>query len=172
MSAVQRQGQGGAGQHVLRDDGRLYGVQELRVPLQRVLVLPPSVRHQHLRQPGGPGGAQRCQTCRGLCRVPVLLGLRKVGVLAWVGWGKPERSYAHRVPWAYLYVLGMLRFMSKTRTNRTCPFCIYSVLVSISLFMALSTVFNSMNSSDIPPFSHSVLPVLFLPYWSFQLYIF
>ena len=36
--------------------------------------------------------------------------------------------------------------------------------------MALSTVFLSINSPDNSPLSHSVLPVLFLPYWSFQLY--
>ena len=48
----------------------------------------------------------------------------------------------------------------------------YSVLVSMSVFMALSTVFHSMiNSPDNSPLSHSVLLVLFLPYWSFQLYI-
>ena len=45
------------------------------------------------------------------------------------------------------------------------------VLVSISVFMALSTVFHSINSSDNSPFSYSVIPVLSLPYWSFQLYI-
>ena len=49
------------------------------------------------------------------------------------------------------------------------PFC--SVLVSISVFMALSTVFHSINSPDNSLLSHSVLPVLFLPVWSFQLYI-
>ena len=48
----------------------------------------------------------------------------------------------------------------------------YSVLVSVSVFMALSTVFHSINSPDNSPLSHSVLPVLFLPYWSFQLYIY
>ena len=37
------------------------------------------------------------------------------------------------------------------------------VLVSVSVFMALSTVFHSINSPDNPPLSHSVLPVLFLP---------
>ena len=36
--------------------------------------------------------------------------------------------------------------------------------------MALSTVFHSINSSDNSPFSYSLLPVLSLPYWSFQLY--
>ena len=46
-----------------------------------------------------------------------------------------------------------------------------SVLVSVSVFMALSTVFHSINSPDNSPFSHSVLPVLSLPYWSFQLYV-
>ena len=46
----------------------------------------------------------------------------------------------------------------------------YFVLVCISLFMALSTVFHSINSPDSSPFFHSVLPVLFLPYWSFELY--
>ena len=47
------------------------------------------------------------------------------------------------------------------------PFC--SVLVSISVLMALSTVFHCKNSPDNSPLSHSVLPVLFLLYWSFQL---
>ena len=47
----------------------------------------------------------------------------------------------------------------------------YSVLVSISVFMALSTVFHSTNPPDNSPLSHSVLPVLFLSYWSFELYI-
>ena len=44
-----------------------------------------------------------------------------------------------------------------------------SVLMSVSVFMALSTVFHSIYSFDNFPLSHSVLPVLFLPYWSFQL---
>ena len=39
----------------------------------------------------------------------------------------------------------------------------YSVLVSVSVSMALSTVFHSINSPDNSPFSHSVLPVLSLP---------
>ena len=47
----------------------------------------------------------------------------------------------------------------------------YSVLVSVSVFMGLSTVFHSINSPDNTPLSHSVLPVLFVPYRSFQLYI-
>ena len=45
----------------------------------------------------------------------------------------------------------------------------FSVLVSVSVFVALSTVFHSINFPDSHLFSHSVLPVLSLPYWSFQL---
>ena len=51
------------------------------------------------------------------------------------------------------------------------PTSFYSVLLSISIFMALSTVFHSINAPDTSPLSHSVLLVLFLPLWSFQLYI-
>ena len=51
--------------------------------------------------------------------------------------------------------------------NLPTPF--YSVLVSVSVFMALSTVFLAINSLDNSPFSDSVLLVLPLPCWSFQL---
>ena len=37
------------------------------------------------------------------------------------------------------------------------PAPFYSALASISVFMALSTVFHSINSSDKSPLSHSVL---------------
>ena len=47
----------------------------------------------------------------------------------------------------------------------------YSVLVSISVVVALSSVFHSIHSPDNSPLSRFVLPVLFLPYWLFQLYI-
>ena len=46
-----------------------------------------------------------------------------------------------------------------------------SVLVFISVFMAFSTVFHSINSPNNSAFSHSVLPVLFQSYWFFQLLI-
>ena len=45
------------------------------------------------------------------------------------------------------------------------------VVVSISVFMALSTIFYSINFPDNSLFLHSVLVVLPLPYLSFQLYI-
>ena len=50
----------------------------------------------------------------------------------------------------------------------TTPF--YCILVSISVFMALSTAFYSINSPELS-LSYAVLPVLYLPYWSFHLYI-
>ena len=48
----------------------------------------------------------------------------------------------------------------------------FIILVSISVFIALSTVLHSINSPDNSLFSPSVLLVLPLPYWSFQLYLF
>ena len=44
----------------------------------------------------------------------------------------------------------------------------YSVLVSVSVFMALSTVFHSINSPDNFPLSHRSSGLIFLPYWPFQ----
>ena len=41
-------------------------------------------------------------------------------------------------------------------------FFFFAALVSISVFMAFSTVFHSINPPDNSLFSHSVLPVLFL----------
>ena len=51
------------------------------------------------------------------------------------------------------------------------PTLFYSVLVSVSVFMALSAVFHFINSTDNFPFSHSVLSVLSLPYGSFEVYL-
>ena len=48
------------------------------------------------------------------------------------------------------------------------PTLFYSVLVPVSVFMALSTVFHSINSPDNSPLSHSVLPVVFLPFGPFN----
>ena len=45
----------------------------------------------------------------------------------------------------------------------------YFVLVSVSIFMDLSTVFHSINSPYNSPLSHSVLLVVCLPHWAFQL---
>ena len=50
-----------------------------------------------------------------------------------------------------------------------CQFCLYGPFNSV--LMALSTVFHAINSPDNSPLSYSVLPVSFLPNWSFVLYI-
>ena len=55
---------------------------------------------------------------------------------------------------------------------QSLPTPFYSVLVSIYVFMALSTVFHFISYPDNCQLSRSVLPVLFLPYLSVQLYIF
>ena len=50
-------------------------------------------------------------------------------------------------------------------TNQpSLPTPLHSVLVSISVLMAFSTAFHCIYSPDNSPVSHSVLPVLFLPY--------
>ena len=57
-------------------------------------------------------------------------------------------------------------------TNQpSLPTPFLSFLVSVSVFMALSTVFHSINSPDNSSLSHSGLPVLCQSNWSFQLYI-
>ena len=71
-----------------------------------------------------------------------------------------------RAPRAKLQVEGMLRFMSDIN-QPSWPTPFYSVLVSISVFTALSTVFHSINSPNNSLFSHSVLPVLSLSHGSF-----
>ena len=74
---------------------------------------------------------------------------------------------------AHRHVVGMLQFMPLflTQTNRPCPFVFYSVLVFVSVFMTLPTVFHSINFPDNSPPVHFVLLVFFLPYWSFKPYI-
>ena len=61
--------------------------------------------------------------------------------------------------------------MSKKVNQPSLPTPFDSVPVSISVFMALPTVFHSVISPDSSPFSYSVPVILALPYWSFQLYI-
>ena len=64
-------------------------------------------------------------------------------------------------------------FCAAEKVHNESDICIhlgFYVLVSDSVFTALSTVFHSINPPDNSPLSHSVLPVLFLLYWSFQQY--
>ena len=53
----------------------------------------------------------------------------------------------YKYPRADLHVVGMLRFMSDIN-QPSLPNPFYSVLVSISVFMALSAVFHSIKSPD------------------------
>ena len=73
-------------------------------------------------------------------------------------------------PQAHLHVVGMLRFMYDIN-QWSLPTPFYSVLVSVSVFTLISTVFHSIGSPDNSPFSHFVFPDLFPPYRSFELYI-
>ena len=47
----------------------------------------------------------------------------------------------------------------------------FTLFLCLFLSYGPSPVFHSINSPVNSPYSHSVLPVLFLPHWSFQLYI-
>ena len=66
---------------------------------------------------------------------------------------------------------GDVKVYVSDRNQLSLPTPFHSVLVSFSVFMTISTVFHSTYSPDNSPLSHFVLPDLFLPYWSFQLYI-
>ena len=57
-----------------------------------------------------------------------------------------------------LAVKELMMMMMINQPSLPTPF--YSVLLSVSVFMALSTVFHSINSPDNSPLSFSVLPVL------------
>ena len=91
---------------------------------------------------------------------------------------KPHVAY-HTSPRVHLHVMGMLRVYVFDINQPSLPTPFYSVLVSVSVFMALSTVFHSISSPDNflcmalstvfhsinyrdnSPLSHSVLLVLF-----------
>ena len=68
------------------------------------------------------------------------------------------------------FVLAVL-FLALLVLSALCLFLKVSFSPDISVFKAVSTVFLLMNSPDSSPLSHSAPPVIFLPYWSFQLYI-
>ena len=74
----------------------------------------------------------------------------------------------HGLTFTWWGCCGLCFWCKPTELAQSFLFC---SCVFVSVFMALSTVFHSINSPDNSLLSHSVLPVLFLPYWSFQLYI-
>ena len=68
-------------------------------------------------------------------------------------------------------VLGMSRFMSDIK-QPSLPTLII-LFLCLCVLRALSTLFHSIISPENSPLSHSVLPVLFLTYWSFStIYLF
>ena len=74
-------------------------------------------------------------------------------------------------PRVHLHLVGDVAVYVLDINQPNMPTTFYSVLMSISIFIALSTVFQSINFPDNSPLSYSVLPVLFLPYWSSELNI-
>ena len=88
-----------------------------------------------------------------------------------VVWGVGQSDCHCRVPAGSPSRGGDVVVHVKVINQPSSPTPYYFVLVSVSVFMALSTVFHSTNSPDKSLLSHTVLPVLFLPYWSFQLFI-
>ena len=77
-------------------------------------------------------------------------------------------AFQNKSPLVHLHVVGM---SMSDMSQPSLPTTFHSVAVSVCIFMALSTVFHSINSPDNSPFSYSVLPVLSLPCCYFQLYI-
>ena len=75
----------------------------------------------------------------------------------------------YKSPRAHLPVVGMSGLCQKDIIQPSLPTLIFCSCVYFCLY-GLSTVFHSTNSPDNSPLSHSVHPVLFLPYRSFQLY--
>ena len=66
-----------------------------------------------------------------------------------------------QILWAQLHIVRMLRFMPDIN-QPSLPTPFYSVLVSISVFMALLIVFHSTNSPHNSPFSSSVFFLFYL----------
>ena len=76
--------------------------------------------------------------------------------------------HTEEFPRAHHHVVGMLGLRLWHEPTELAHSFLFSSCVCFSVFMALSTVFHSINSPDNSPFSHSVLPVLSLPHRSFQ----
>ena len=73
--------------------------------------------------------------------------------------GSPSRGGDAAVYFCFCFVVVVVFFHIK---HPSLPTPFYSVLVSASVFMALSTVFYSRNPPDNSSLSHSVLSVLYL----------
>ena len=67
------------------------------------------------------------------------------------------------VPWGSSFLGGDVMVYVTDINQPSLPTPFYSVLVSVFVFMALSTLFHSINSPDNSSLSHSVLMILILP---------
>ena len=96
------------------------------------------------------------------CHVPVATGTRQRDIL--------NRIFsAFSLPHLFSFFLCHVPMGSPSRGGDGTVYVFAhtffnSVLAPVSVFMALSTVFHSINSPDNSQFSHSVLLVLSLPY--------
>ena len=79
-----------------------------------------------------------------------------------------SKYHSHRLTFMWWGCYGLCLWHKPTKLTHPFLFC---SCVSISVFMALSTVFRFINSPYNSPFSDSVLLVLSLPYWSFEVYV-
>ena len=76
----------------------------------------------------------------------------------------PPPPHYHEVPSGLLSRGGDVTVYVLDRNQPSLSALFHSVLVSISVFMALSTVFHSMNPPDNSLLSHFVVPDLLLPH--------
>ena len=100
--------------------------------------------------------------------VCVCVGGEVVGVLNPVN---NTKDYYNRGPSGLIFTRWRCYGLCPRHKKSELAHSFYSVLVSISGSMALSTVFRSITSSDNSSLAHFVHPVLFLPYWSCPLCI-
>ena len=75
------------------------------------------------------------------------------GVVVVAAFGRRTITPIVRSPRAHLHVVGDVAVYVFDMNHLSLPTTFYSVLVPISVFMAISTVFHSINSPDNSPFS-------------------
>ena len=69
-------------------------------------------------------------------------------------------------PFIYLFISLSFSLSLSLSLSLSVFLSVSLVLMSVSAFIALSTVFHSIHSPDNSPFSDSVRPVLSLPYFA------
>ena len=86
-----------------------------------------------------------------------------------IGWWQRNVRYSFLVPAGSPSRGGDVAVCDFNINQPSLPTPFYSILLSVSVLKTLSTVFYSIKSPANSLFFHSVLPVLSLPSWSFQL---